>query len=189
MRQRFPELSHYDLKKYLIIHSEDRGLPGPDNTWGAGLVVLPDPQAPLPVSLLPQQTEETPAPTANLDRQTLEIFYHATGGDNWTRNTYWLSDRPLDEWYGIHLSSQSGRVNSIILQRNNLSGTIPPAASGHALDSDRLRPIASNNLIRTHTTGNSATLPKLVRFFTATSNNLTGQIPPELGNQLQPQVA
>ena len=178
VRQRFPELSHYDLKEYLIIHSEDRGLPGPDNTWGAGLVVLPDPFAPLPETLLPQQTEETPAPTANLDRETLEIFYHATGGDNWTKNTYWLSDRPFDEWYGINLSSQSGRVSSISLPTNNLSGTIPPELQNMTA----LRYIdLSNNDLDGEIPGELGTLPDLVGL-TLDSNNLTGEIPPELGN-------
>lgn len=30
-------------------------------------------------------------------------FYNAAGGDNWTDNTNWGSDKPLSEWHGIHI--------------------------------------------------------------------------------------
>ena len=35
------------------------------------------------------------------DREVLEILYHGTDGDNWTYNTNWLTDRPLDDWHGV----------------------------------------------------------------------------------------
>ena len=35
------------------------------------------------------------------DRVALEALYRATGGDDWTDNTNWLSDEPLGEWYGV----------------------------------------------------------------------------------------
>ncbi len=52
-------------------------------------------------------------------RNQLIQFYHSTGGDNWTYNYNWCSDRPLDEWYGISYDSQGYYIN---LNVNNLTG-------------------------------------------------------------------
>ena len=41
------------------------------------------------------------------DRAALVAFYHATDGDNWANNEGWLTDAPLNDWYGV--SAQSGR--------------------------------------------------------------------------------
>ena len=35
------------------------------------------------------------------DRDALIAFYNATDGPNWTDNTNWCSDEPLDTWYGV----------------------------------------------------------------------------------------
>ena len=61
------------------------------------------------------------------EREALIAFYKATGGDNWTNNTNWCSDKPIDEWYGIQTTefvSNGGRLWSILLADNNLVGTI-----------------------------------------------------------------
>ena len=52
-------------------------------------------------------------------REQLIQFYHSTGGDNWTHNDNWCSDRPLDEWYGISYDSQGYNIS---LSYNNLTG-------------------------------------------------------------------
>ncbi len=52
-------------------------------------------------------------------REQLIQFYHSTGGDNWTRNDNWCSDRPLYDWYGISYDSQGYYIN---LNVNNLTG-------------------------------------------------------------------
>ena len=62
------------------------------------------------------------------DREVLEAFYHATGGPDWFFSTNWLSDEPLSEWYGVYTNEQ-GRVERLILRRNNLNGPIPPELS------------------------------------------------------------
>lgn len=58
------------------------------------------------------------------EREALTIFYNSTSGAQWAHNDNWLSDAPLDEWYGISLDSQ-GHVKAIELSFNNLSGAIP----------------------------------------------------------------
>ena len=82
----------------------------------------------------------------------LYALYTATGGDNWTDNTYWLSSFPVSSWHGITV--ENGHVTGVVLPSNNLTGTIPPEL------------------------GN---LPNLLSLM-LDSNNLTGEIPPELGN-------
>ena len=52
-------------------------------------------------------------------REMLIKFYHDTGGDNWTHNDNWCSDKPIDEWYGI---DYNGKKLQIILCSNNLTG-------------------------------------------------------------------
>ena len=59
------------------------------------------------------------------DKAVLIALYNATGGDNWTNNTNWCTDKPLNEWYGIGVDPTIGRVNTTILADNNLTGYLP----------------------------------------------------------------
>ena len=61
----------------------------------------------------------------NPDRAALVALYNATGGRNWRRSDNWLTDAPLDEWYGVRTDSR-GRVDDLKLRENNLTGSIPP---------------------------------------------------------------
>ena len=61
------------------------------------------------------------------DREILEIFYHATGGAHWANNANWLTDAPLEEWYGI-TADRAGLVIEIHLFENRLAGPIPSGA-------------------------------------------------------------
>ena len=64
----------------------------------------------------------------NLDRAALVALYEATDGPNWHRNDNWLTEAPLEEWYGIETYSGNtnrGRVSKVDLQDNNLIGSIP----------------------------------------------------------------
>ena len=110
------------------------------------------------------------------DREILEIFYEATGGDDWTDNTNWLSDADLDEWYGVR--AHQGKVSNIFLRENNLVGAIPPELGGLeklfalSLDENRLSgPIP----------------PELSKFnglrdlFLGRNPGISGRIPAELG--------
>ena len=57
-------------------------------------------------------------------RSALEALYDATGGGDWDSSANWLSDRPLDDWYGVSTNA-NGYVDSINLNGNGLSGPIP----------------------------------------------------------------
>ena len=45
-------------------------------------------------------------------------------GSNWVKNENWLTDVPLEEWYGVKTDSE-GRVINLFLIDNNLNGVIP----------------------------------------------------------------
>ena len=95
----------------------------------------------------------TPQPTADDDRAALTALYHATDGDNWRNNTNWLTDAPLQEWYGVYNTDSDGRVTNLQIHGNSLSGQIHSKLG----DLEKLRVLALG------------------------SNQLTGTVPPELG--------
>ena len=66
----------------------------------------------------------TPPPPSPEERAALEAFYRATNGDNWHENANWLTDAPLDQWYGVGIDD-NGRVYSLFLGYNQLTGEMP----------------------------------------------------------------
>ena len=71
---------------------------------------------------LKTQAVEFDTDTEVSDRELLIEFYNATGGDNWTNNENWCSDKPIEEWYGVNVN-WNGTVGSLYLSNNNLTGT------------------------------------------------------------------
>ena len=100
---------------------------------------------------------------SNSDRDALVALYNATDGPNWTNNTNWLSDAPLDDWYGV-TTDAAGRV-----VRLNLSGYWD-SDTGEAVRHGLKGPIP----------GEVGKLTELTHLL-LTWNELTS-IPPELGN-------
>ena len=111
------------------------------------------------------------------DRAALVALYNATGGEVWATNTNWLSSRPLSFWRGVS-TDDDGRVTSLRLRNNRLTGPIPPELGTMAHLEFAL--LGSNNLTGSipPELGNLTNLESLG----LSSNNLTGSIPPELGN-------
>ena len=108
---------------------------------------------PTPVRTQPPIVTPTPTPTdAYFDRAVLVTLYRRTRGLQWTTDTNWLSDAPLNTWHGV-TTDGNGRVTQLSLPRNRLSGRIPPEL------------------------GNLSNLERLV----LAENQLEGPIPPELG--------
>ena len=111
------------------------------------------------------------------NREVLEILYDETDGYYWTDNTNWLTDRPLDEWFGVGTDAD-GRVEELDLYYNGLSGPIPPEL-GHLSNLEFLF-LDFNDL-------SGPIPPELgdlsnLEFLWLSRNNLTGPIPAELGN-------
>ena len=111
------------------------------------------------------------------DREVLEILYCATGGDNWTSNANWMSDEPLSQWHGVGTHSD-GRVHTLWLRNNRLSGQIPPEI-GNLSNPHTLR--LSNNRLSGQIPPEIGNLSSLW-LLGLSANNLSGPIPPEIGN-------
>jgi len=117
---------------------------------------------------------QTEIPIDKKDSLALVDLYNSTNGDKWINNNGWLKE-PVSKWYGI--KSSNGRIISITLYKNNLSGTIP-ASIGNltALTSLYLN---KNNIsgIIPETIGNLTNL----KFLSLFANQLTGPIPYSIG--------
>ncbi len=58
------------------------------------------------------------------DREILVVLHEATRGLDWDRRDHWLTEAPLEEWYGVTVSGD-GRVIGLDLSGNRLRGVIP----------------------------------------------------------------
>ena len=109
------------------------------------------------------------------DREALVALYNATGGQDWKRNDNWLSDEPLDEWYGVVVDG-TGRITGLHLHKNGLTGALPAALG----DLDGLRSL------HLHGNGLRDSIPSelgRLRHLGALSlsdNDLSGALPAEL---------
>lgn len=135
-----------------------------------------------------------------LDWNILVELYEATGGPTWRIRANWLTDEPLDEWWGVFVDS-AGRVAGLFLGFNGLKGTIPPSLgelSGlSVLDlsgNELAGPIPPalfglSRLTRLDLLGNEfdGSIPEGIaglshlRHLRLARNRLTGAIPPQLG--------
>ncbi len=135
------------------------------------------------------------------DSVALVALYNATNGPDWTNNTGWTTG-PLDTWYGITLN-EAGRVTTIDLNNNNLTGTLPEEIGqlselqslvlwGNSISGEL--PIELCNLSNLYNldlglnqfTGSIpeaiGQLSNLQTLFIGSGSTLTGEIPASLGN-------
>ena len=121
------------------------------------------------------------------DRDVLETFYRATNGQDWIDSENWLTDAPLNEWYGVETDA-SGRVTGLQLAgqrdwgsgswiRHGLKGGIPPELT-------HLTQLTELDLSANELTG--LLPPELgglesLKSLDLNENDLTGSLPPELG--------
>ena len=119
-----------------------------------------------------------------VDREALVALYHATDGDNWEDNTNWLTDAPLNEWYGVRTIDKSpywgdgvGCVVELSLRNNGLAGKIPA-------DVGNIAHLEYLNLIDNQLTGEIPTelgrINSLIGLY-LDGNDLTGEIPAAFG--------
>ena len=108
--------------------------------------------------------------------QVLIALYNAMDGPNWSDNTNWLSDEPRDTWHGLGVDHE-GRVWSLWLPNNQLSGHIPPELG-------QLSGLSHLNLYQNQLSDDiPADLGQLenLKLLNLAFNRLTGDIPKELG--------
>ena len=113
-----------------------------------------------------------PVPIHGGDKAALEALYIATDGSEWANNTNWVSDQPLNAWFGVSTDT-NGRVIGINLEDNEVDGEIPTILGN--LTELRVLNLSGNRLNGQIPTsiGNLAKLTRLV----LSTNSLDGQIP------------
>lgn len=110
------------------------------------------------------------------EREALSALYQKTGGENWTDNTNWCTDKPLNEWYGVEF--WGGHVRSLSLHNNNLTGQLPEEIGN--LTALTFLELGMNHLNGTipQSIGNLSALQNLTLHY----NELSGPIPESIGN-------
>jgi Leucine-rich repeat (LRR) protein len=104
-------------------------------------------------------------------------FYNATIGQMWKVNTHWQSSTPLALWHGV--SVENGRIVSISLPYNNLSGSLTSAIV-HLGAMTALKTLnLSGNPIGGTLASSIVSLSSLTTL-NLSAMNLSGIIPPEL---------
>jgi len=88
-----------------------------------------------PITMEPSRPIETV-----LERYALAVLYYSTSGPSWTTEYFMLQDEDVCEWnvqgnvgnasdsssrFGVYCSNETGRVDYINLQDNNMEGTLP----------------------------------------------------------------
>ena len=118
-------------------------------------------------------------PTSQFD--ILKAIYEATNGSKWLNNDNWLTEAPLNEWYGVWTDS-NGRVAGLNLAYNFLQGQIPPEIGGlSSLDYLRL---GGSYALTGPLPQEVFDLPKL-RTLNLRNFNLGGAVPPEIARLTQ----
>ena len=122
----------------------------------------------------------TPAPKpahAPEIRDALVALYNATNGSGWKNNENWLSEAPLDQWYGV-FTDCDGTLTHLSLTDNQITGPISSWLGN--LSNLRHLELAGNQITEPIPSwlGNLSNLNVLG----LGRNQFTGPIPPELGN-------
>ena len=100
-------LTRIEGLRWFIFH--ETGLCAPtDQNFQAWLLNVPDREGP---DCLEESFASNDMEVAN-NREALVALYNSTGGANWERNDNWLSDEPLDTWYGVRTGNRRARYRA-----------------------------------------------------------------------------
>ena len=187
---------------------EPQTLPTPTSTPKPMLLIPPPappaPPVPAPSPVVFPMLAALPTPdagTAPSDREILVAFYESTGGDGWRKSGGWLTDAPLDDWYGVKTDSD-GRVTGLRMTYNDLDGSLPREigylseltvleVSGYGLAGEippEIGHLTKLEALVLDSTGVSGAIPPEVGHLTnlerlsLSSTLVSGPLPIELGN-------
>ena len=113
----------------------------------------------------------------NRDREVLIALYNATDGPNWSRSDNWLTDAPLESWYGVSATTEGTLVDTLVLRKNGLRGPVPQSLV-------QLRNLEWLDLHDNELTGTIPTELGRLQYLERLQldgNQLTGPIPSSLG--------
>jgi hypothetical protein len=79
-------------------------------------------------SVYSRVTIDTPQTVPANERTALLDLYNNTGGANWINNGNWATSNPVSTFHGVTV--KNGQVSKILLDQNNLNGTIPSSITG-----------------------------------------------------------
>ncbi len=113
------------------------------------------------------------------ERNALIAIYDALNGDSWTNNTNWKNGGDESTWHGVTITAC--HVTDLILQNNNLNGTLP-LEIGDLTELINLN--LSQNAIYDVIPAEIGFLTKLKTFY-LDQNQLSGQVPAEAGDMTQ----
>ena len=111
------------------------------------------------------------------DRDILVELYRATNGGGWRRSENWLTDAPLEEWYGVRTDVE-GRVTHLELSKIGLRGVVPTEIG----DLSRLRKLnLSSNWLESDIPPELGGMPALEEL-DLSGNSLGGIVPAEIAD-------
>ncbi len=127
-----------------------------------------------------------PGLLSSTQRDALIALYNSTNGDGWSNNSNWRDPNNSSQfnapgteytWYGVTTDFANSRVESINLEFNGLTGTLP----GMLMDLTQLQSLKLNG---NQIGGNLSALAGLdqLQHLDLSDNQLTGTVPMELGN-------
>ena len=111
------------------------------------------------------------------DFAPLLAFYNAANGANWTNHSGWGTDCDVCNWFGVTCDG-NGRVSSIILPLNNLTGTLSASIDNLPFLTKLL---LNNNSITGNIPASIGNLSNLTHL-RLDRNSFSGGIPASLGN-------
>ena len=129
-----------------------------------------------PIPTPPPPPNPVVPPSSSSDRVVLTVLYNATDGPNWSNNHNWLTDAPLEEWYGI-VTDGNNQVVHLHLSDNSLEGTLP-IELGSLTNLKFL--YLDNNQLTGEIPAELSSLSNLV-LMSLSKNQLNGEIPWQLG--------
>lgn len=124
-------------------------------------------------SIIDDPFQPTPDSPWLIPRFALAAFYYATGGEQWTTQSNWLTIASVCDWHGIYCDRFRNSVREVDQTGNNLVGTIPDSLN--MLSTLLALTVTQNQLVGTVPWLALGSIPSL-SILAANDNILTGSM-------------